>query len=377
MPKFVLNPLLPANLQQLQNNLADLDTKNHSDLDQLAWSLAGHTIDTDIDLAGNDLLNVGTLNINATIDHTITDSSDNLVITNNNEDEDIIFNINRGGTSADLLKLSASEGLLRLTAASGSYGLSGLFNITGTQQGTGLTAGLGFNPTVTGTPTYWIVNLAQPVINAQPVVLAYYLAPTWGATYNQNLESLRTVFPSHKVGYNDTIKIITEQTFPRTIFALGTPDTSSITINQIILGGAASIGEFGGVAAPAYTETMITLTGGGTRTFGTGGSLNQKGIKFTGFGTRSGLIAGTDSCYALYADGGLFHFHDNTKLVLGTGDDSEIYYNGTDLIVDTNVVGSGTLDLAGQSASAITTEGLSEYVTIKIGGVSKKIAIVA
>lgn len=45
-------------------DLADLGTKNHSDLDQLPWSAAGHTIDDDVDFDGNDLLNGGTLNAN-------------------------------------------------------------------------------------------------------------------------------------------------------------------------------------------------------------------------------------------------------------------------------------------------------------------------
>ena len=64
-------------------------------------------------------------------------------------------------------------------------------------------------------------------------------------------------------------------------------------------------------------------------------------------------------------------------IVFGQGNDANIYYDGTDLAIDTALAGSGTLDLVSQTASAITTETLNEYITIKIGGVSKKIAIVA
>ena len=383
MPKFVLNPLLPANLQQLQNNLADLDTKNHSDLDQLAWSTAGHTIDTDVDMATNDLLNVGTVNINSTIDHTITDSSGDLVITNPNSNGDIIFNINDGGASSNFVQIDSSEGLFKVSGTGAFYGTAGLFNIAGTMDMSSVTGMVGMTPALTGSGIL-AANIVQPSYSSGNItVIAFYMNPLVTGTAPLNLETIRTVAGQHRVGINDTIKMLTEQNIDRTFLNLGAPaDTSTVDYDYIVLGGAITATEYdpGGIGSiPIYDEKMINLTGGATRTIYAGSgssSINQYGIYLSGFGTQSGLIAG-DSVYALYANGGLFHFHDNTKLLLGTADDSEIYYNGTDLIIDSNVVGSGTIDLAGQSASAITTETLSEYVTIKIGGVSKKIAIVA
>lgn len=110
---------------------------------------------------------------------------------------------------------------------------------------------------------------------------------------------------------------------------------------------------------------------------GTGSITNNYGIYI---GSQT---VGTTN-YAIFTNLGQVRFgddviieQDNKKLLLGAGQDASIYYDGTDLVIDTAEVGTGTLNLLSQTASAITTETLSEYITIKVGGVSKKIAIVA
>lgn len=339
--------------------------------------------DADDNNNGN-LLTLGSLGIDATIDHTISNSSDDLIFTNPNEDGKAFFNFNRGGTTGNLVEMDGNLGLFRVSAFGGDYGLAGLYNITGTMGMTSITGMVGMNPTLTGNGIL-VANLVQPTYTTGSSVtnIAFYMNPLPTGTAPLNIETIRTVATNHRVNVNDTIKIISEQGFNRAFFAFGADDTSVNTYTQIVLGGEASVGDFG-FTAPTYLEEMITLQGGCSRPLGTTGSVTQKGLKFTGFGTGvTGLIGGTDSCYAMHANGGLFaHAYDYNPatynaLTFGASEDAGIGYNGTDLEIDTQLVGTGTLDLSSQTATAITTETLSEYVTIKIGGVAKKIAIVA
>jgi len=108
-------------------------------------------------------------------------------------------------------------------------------------------------------------------------------------------------------------------------------------------------------------------------------SVGDSGVIYWGVGGGTGPDsylhrAGVAS---LYTNSNLIIRADNKALILGAGDDASIYYDGTDLKISSALVGSGTIDLVNQSASAVTAETLSEYVIIKIGGVSKKIAIIA
>ena len=45
--KLVFNPIT-GKLDKVRDDLVDLGTKNHSDLTNLLWSLAGHTIDENV-----------------------------------------------------------------------------------------------------------------------------------------------------------------------------------------------------------------------------------------------------------------------------------------------------------------------------------------
>ena len=80
---------------------------------------------------------------------------------------------------------------------------------------------------------------------------------------------------------------------------------------------------------------------------------------------------------SIQANGNMSLLADSQKLIFGAAQDASILYDGTDLIISSADVGSGTVDLADQSAAAITGETLSEYVEMKVGGVLKKFALVA
>ena len=65
-------------------------------------------------------------------------------------------------------------------------------------------------------------------------------------------------------------------------------------------------------------------------------------------------IGTTTPSEKLEINGNLFLNADNNKLYLGAGKDASIYYDGTDLIIDPKVVGSGSLNLNGGN---LTTTG--------------------
>ena len=111
--------------------------------------------------------------------------------------------------------------------------------------------------------------------------------------------------------------------------------------------------------------------------------VNARGIDIENMGTISGGLTATgiyiQKQLNSFITEGIYLNGDGigADIVFGAGRDANIYYDGTDLVIDAALKGTGTLNLISQAANAITTETLNEYVTIKINGVNKKIAIVA
>ena len=71
-------------------------------------------------------------------------------------------------------------------------------------------------------------------------------------------------------------------------------------------------------------------------------------------------------------------FRDDSEIALGNSADAIIKYDdaSTDLQIDTQNSGSGTLDLVSQSVTALAGETVTDYVEIKIAGVLTKLAVV-
>tara|TARA_R110002020_G_scaffold105379_1_gene245829 strand:- start:3920 stop:4210 length:291 start_codon:yes stop_codon:yes gene_type:complete len=70
-------------------------------------------------------------------------------------------------------------------------------------------------------------------------------------------------------------------------------------------------------------------------------------------------------------------FLDNQKVILGTGSDASIYYDGTDVVISTADVGSGVLKFGTFSADTDATTHTG-YITIKdSSGTSRKLAVVS
>jgi hypothetical protein len=110
--------------------------------------------------------------------------------------------------------------------------------------------------------------------------------------------------------------------------------------------------------ASAITPTLLTGSG----------STGSNHWLMMAYANRSGNYGHTPSTNPE------FIIHSGTAAGTATDEWISFYHNVTDPCINW---GSGDLDLVGASASAITTETLSEYVNIKIGGVAKKLALVA
>jgi len=147
------------------------------------------------------------------------------------------------------------------------------------------------------------------------------------------------------------------------------------TVNSDIFGVYVSPVTIGGTVSVTGTDHIGFYIGDLTGTVSNYTFTNHSGLWIDGITSATnnyGIVLNGDITAGSSTDLG-------GAAVFGAGKDSSIGDDGTDLVIDTDVqtAGSRTINLVSQSSSAITTETLSEYVIFKIGGVSKKFAIVA
>jgi len=293
--------------------------------------------------------------INATADHTITNSSDDLTFTNYNSNAHHHFGVNVGGTQVDdFVAIGGTNPQIAIDTDGNtlSAGNAGVFDVRGSWSfGTG--AALNFAPTVTSG------NMAglyfRPTINSGGTHYGYWADPDWGNN-NRNFSFLVFGSQAHTSGYNDTYTTLSE-----TIDRQLVNQTGNMTFNGIKLGKSALVFDLGG-GAGNVVENQITLTGGGTQS-GASGSLTQTGLKYVGFGTYSGNASGV----AMTANGGIFeHKYDytgtNNGLFFGAADDAGIGYDGTNLVLDPKIVGSGLVDIQGD----VQVESYERHVQIPV-----------
>jgi hypothetical protein len=228
------------------------------------------------------------------------------------------------------------------TMTSGSPVITGLTSTTNIRVGQRAFDTLGnlipSNAKVQSVDSGTQVTLTQNCTGTATNTIAFY--------FNKSLTGFRYDFQAntHEWNQDETHRLLVTATMNRSIFGLtGVNDPSTIQYNWITLGGVMQILDIGTTALPDMSEVMLDLTGGATRTFGTKGSLNQTGIKLTGFGAQNGLIAGTDSCYAVYANGGWFaHQYNylytgtagpNNGLFFGSTTSAGLGYDGTNFVI--------------------------------------------
>ena len=292
--------------------------------------------------------------IKATANHRIDDDgSDNLVIANSNQNKAIVFQVDEFGTTHDFVIIDPSKPALTIENTGGASVLGvneGIIEVRGSWSSASVFGVMDFAPTLTGgnplafyiRPTYDIGNLVAEAIRFAPTFAAGNdVSGLWALNY----------LPVNEVatGQSAIMGVITE-TFTR----LQNGTNRTVTYTGAKFGAVATaVG-----AGTTITDTMIDLTGGGIAI--AGGTVTQYGVKFTGFATATGATV-----YAMHSDGGILAWAaDNAKITIGGQEDAEIYFDGLDFNIDTDVIGTGLLKLAsannwlapgGPAAGAITT----------------------
>jgi len=114
------------------------------------------------------------------------------------------------------------------------------------------------------------------------------------------------------------------------------------TLNTTIA-GASQLNHTDGAFAFAKATTLSTSSGTLTiNAFTAGGAINFNSQAMTGVDINSGTIGGVtiDGATTVTADA---TFNDNVKVTLGTGGDVDVYYDATDMVINTRVAGTGDL----------------------------------
>ena len=264
-------------------------------------------------------------------------------------------------SGTDTSPATMSEGILSIvptfttgTAATGANLL--FFKPTDSRSissGTNFTRGIRIEPNRSGTKTS----------TGSDDLYGISIVPTDGLTINASSGTTRRYGVQASAGSTITLSQ-GGQTYENRNFLA---DGSIALINST---GTNTSNIYGLEIADSYTEALIggsiTATKIGVYYHPTMNSAAD--VEYALLASRSGIGLLSDGATGTYTGGNLY---------LGAGKDAEIYYDGTDLCIGSALVGSGTINLTDHTASSITTETLSEYITIKVNGTSKKIAIVA
>jgi hypothetical protein len=290
---------------------------------------------------------------------------------NTNIDKEMIFSINQDGVQKDFLTLdpSGQTPQLVLDGSGVTLDTNGLFRIEGDYNVSTVGVGFAFSPTIQQGNNF-VGLFANPTIQGGSNVQAFRLAPIISNS-DQSMTGFTLIPSPHVADFNDNIVGMTDGNYNRQFLAFASNDSTTSTITGINWGGPVIMGNFNPNVTinVNYTEKMINLIGGGSRSGFAGGKIEQTGIKLSGFGTQSGLLS-NDFVHALNADGGEFHFafdYDGSTnaIFLGAGDDAGLGYDGTDLVLDPDLVGSGKVRIDGDLN--VTGNSTSEFMMIGNG----------
>lgn len=184
--------------------------------------------------------------------------------------------------------------------------------VQGNYTGAIVSGSLDMIPKFYGSGTYAVVFGRPAIYRSLNDAVMFYFSPTFNNGVPQKATGLFFDPPDHVKNVNDQYRLLFTNGVPRTFLAFSgaDADSSTVTYNWVTLGDSVSFGDLS-TTLPTYSETMITLKGGASRALGSSGSITQKGISFTGFGTKTNLVSG-DSVTAISADGGDFLFTGNS-----------------------------------------------------------------
>lgn len=255
----------------------------------------------------------------------------NLKMQLTSSDKDILFSVNHpvAGQRIPVYIDATGPSLVLDSDTSIALGTSGIIRVINTWTSSGVWGMMDFNPTVggTGQSIGFRVRPAYDPSSGTPSHLGFDFQPSIAATKSVSLTGLDLRPAGLPTAGTTYIGVIDE--LPRT----NTATTGTMTLYGARLGNA-------GIGVGTTTlDTHLDLRGGASSFVS--GAYTQYGIRMTGYATATSG-GGTATVYALHSNGGIFALAaDNQHLRFGAGQDAYLYYDGTDMIIDPDVMGSG------------------------------------
>ena len=321
-----------ADNQYSANRTLSIDLDN---ADRLLTISGDATISQDYSTTGSPTfagVTSGSYAIDATIDHTFTDSSDDLVISNLNQDKDIIFSVNDGGTQKSFITIDSSKPALMLDPGT-IPAILGLIDCAGTFT-TGLSYVLNFHPVYSGTGGISGINIDIDLTGTAGAV-----AQGLWVTGNTNASQASGTQTLYGVKLEPDLK-----NSAGTSVAYGTYFKPA----QVILTNATTRHVYGN-----YIETPITAA--------TAGTVNQYGVYLQGWGSIN-EVGGTINSYAIYSDGGQSVHAGNLRIGDTTAPGSTLEVNGDCQLGDGGTTNYAQFAADGELTLAGTARVLKEII---------------
>lgn len=268
---------------------------------------------------------------------------DNFVIENTGLNDDIKFRVNNSGNVIDFMTIKANDPALILNAGTfeGSVGTP-IFYITGNTTSNLLAIIMRFNVVVDGTGTGYVT---------------YGTPSTIGTTGGRIIGHMLNA--SGALGLSGTYK---REGFRADmdctpLFGTFGGDYTEIGFNSLM--GSAIIYPEDDFATD-YTRIGMKISRGvdslSVLLEGTITDFTNYGLYITGWGSADVIdaVGGTHDSKAIMCDGGDWALrNDDSKILVGTGDDAGIYFDATDLIIDPDIVGSGIVKIGATADDTI------------------------
>jgi len=351
-----------------EGNLDDVSDIFHNWLSNLAWSVAGHTMDADLDMNNNNIIDIN--RINATDWSNLTEVTDGLYGGHINwtagagATEDLTTSgtitgeqltstddIDMAGTFTNVMGATDTNGIDQTLTYTGSAEASminniGVSNTAPSSAGvyiSGMKNTITNNHIITGSEMF-DVQITQGVLNTVNIdgdhtasAGVLFIEQTQGI-YNQVTEAARTLSTG---GASDQVLIYgIYNEVKDTVWV--DYDSAGKTLNKKF------VGMYNTVTANRQTLTAGTLNLEwiGERISVLGDTTGTTNIAY---GIKIDNVQGADTHYGIYDASGADWVldGDNQKFILGEGQDASIYYDGSDLQINAREVGSGNLILKG------------------------------
>jgi len=343
-------------------------TTDHSALDNLAWSVSGHTIDDDIDMNDNQITDMSILLLSGggyigdwggellsasnftpvtTMYHDLGSPTNRWLgayVGNLSSDYvdatsgiTTLGYVNADSLNGETLKVNGSSYMNDTLNFNNPFATKvvsdGLLRVRGNWSGATIFSLMSFKPIVTAGNLYGF-HISPTMSATDKIIYGIYQEPLFASNVNQKFVGNKIMYPASKNNYNDTLSII-EEVSTRSAF-----NTNGwTTIDDIKIGNSFFAGNIGG-GERTFVEKMITLTGGVTEIVSVTKNPTQIGLNFVGFQNK-GLVSTIEM---IHSTGGDINIQaDNSHYYTGASKDVDMYFDGTNYIINMTTDGAVTI----------------------------------